>query len=49
MQSYTEKKQVGQIAIQSVQFEEKGNTRRCNGAKSCARGDKKFKEEPDAK
>lgn len=44
-----EKEQVGQKEIQNVQFVGKKNTRRCNvGAKSCAKGDKKFKERPDA-
>lgn len=44
-----EREQVGQREVQNVQFVEKKNTRRCNiGAKSHAKGDKKFKETPDA-
>jgi hypothetical protein len=35
--------------VRDVQCEEKRSTRNCNGTMSSAQGDKKFKEEPDAK
>ena len=33
----------------NIQFEEKRNTRKCNGAELCAGGDKEIEEKPDAK
>lgn len=42
MQLYNEKEQARQLEIQNVQYEEKGSTRKCNGSKSCAQGDKRF-------
>lgn len=48
MQIYNEKKHTEQWKIQNAQFEEKGNTRKCNDiANSSAQEDKKFKENPD--
>ena len=35
--------------IQNVQFEEKRSTRRCNGARTSAQGNKMFKEKSSAK
>lgn len=49
MQVYNEKEQVGEKEIQNVQLQKKGSTRKYNGAKSSAQGDKRFKEKPDAK
>lgn len=45
---YSEKEQVRQEEIQNVQLEEKRSTRKHNGAKFNAQGDKKFKEKPEA-
>lgn len=45
MNIYNKREQIGQREIQSVQFEEKESTRKCNGrAKFCSQGDKKFKD-----
>lgn len=40
---------VEQGKLKNVQFEEKRSTRKYNGVKSSAQGDKKFKEKSDAK
>lgn len=40
---------LGKEKFKNVHFEEKRNTRKCNGAKSSAQGLKKFEEKPDAK
>ena len=40
--------QAEQGKLKNVQFEEKRSTRKCNGAKSSAQGDKKFKEKLDS-
>lgn len=44
-----EEEQVMQGKVENIQFEEKGSTKKCNGAMSWAQGDKKYKEIPNAK
>ena len=39
MQTYNEKKKAEKGKLQNVQLEEKGGTRKLNGAKSCVQGD----------
>ena len=46
---YNEKEQAKQGKLQNTQFAEKRSTRKCDGAESCAQGDKQIKEKPDAK
>lgn len=47
---YNEREQTGWKKMQTIQFKEKRGTRKCFvGAKSCAKGDKKLKEKPEAK
>ena len=41
--------QTEQGKIQNIHIEEKGGTRKWNGAKSCIQGDKQIKEKPDIK
>lgn len=48
MQTYGEKEQAKQEKLQNAQFE-KRNTRKYDGAKSCAHRDKKLKENLDPK
>ena len=48
IQIYNEQEQVKKGKTQNVQLEEKGGTRKCNGAKPRAQGDEKFKEKPGA-
>ena len=42
------KKQVGQREMQNIQFDER-SIRNCDGTKSSAQGEKRFKEKPEAK
>ena len=49
MQIYHKKDQAEQGKFQNAQFEEKRSIRKCNGRKSSAKGEKKFKEKSEVK